>query len=125
MAVLTKASIDDIAFQLNPTTIQLKGGAVWSEIVSPGLENPIKQYSYGSSEEITFEAYLNNKFSDYNVSSMYESLVKFKKSREPVMFKYGAFTGRYIIKEIGLTISSVDKYIKPNEITAQITMAQL
>ena len=125
MAVLTKASIEGIAFQLNPTSIQLKGGAVWSEIVSPGLDNPIKQYSYGSSEEITFEMYLNEKFSNYNVASMYDNLNKFKRLRVPVMFKYGVFTGRYVIKELSMTISSVTKYIKPNEITAQITMAKL
>lgn len=125
MAVLSKASIEDVAFQLNPNTIQQKGGAVWSEIVSPGLTNPIKQYSYGSSEEISFELYLNNSFSTYDVGSMYSNLNKFKVLKESVMFKYGIFTGRYIIKELSMTISRVDKHINPTEITAQITLAKV
>lgn len=124
MAKLTKGSIEGVAFQLNPSTIQEKGGAVWSEIISPGLDNPIKQYSYGSSNELSFELYLNNKFSDYNVGSMYQNLNKFKRLRTPVTFRYGVYTGRYVIKELTMNIDRMNSSLDPTEIKAQIVLAK-
>lgn len=124
MAKLTKGAIEDVTFQLNPTTIQEKGGAVWSEIVSPGLDNPIKQYSYGSSDELTFELYLNDKFSNYNVKSAYDKLKVLKRGRKPITFKYGMYTGKYIIKELSMSIDRVTSSLNPNEIKAQIVLSR-
>lgn len=125
MAKLTKGSIEGIQFQLNPTTIQEKGGgAVWNEIISPGLQNPIKQYSYGNSKELSFELYLNDKFSGYDVGAMYKNLNTLKQSRSPVTFRYGVYTGKYIIKELSMNIDRMNSSLTPNEIKAQIILAE-
>lgn len=124
MASRTKGSIEGIPFQLNPSTIQEKGGAVWSEIVSPGLDNPIKQYSYGSSNELSFEIYLNDKFSNYDVTAMYNNLNKLKRGSTPVTFRYGIYTGKYVIKEISLGVDRMNSSLNPTEIRAQVVLAK-
>lgn len=56
---ITKGKLDNLTFQVNPTTMKFKGGAKWINVDSPSRYSPFWQAGCDLPEVITFDLYFN------------------------------------------------------------------
>lgn len=126
MAKVTKAKLGDITFQLNPTTITHDGGSVWSEVNSPGMSQPIQVYSYGKAETYNFEMYIYTRHKE-SVDAEYivNKLNEYRKSKQSVIFRYGRFVGRVIVRECPFNVEAINKNMTLQELRIPITLVRV
>lgn len=123
MRKVLKGQLGDLKFQLNPTSMAHDGGAVWSEITSPGLATPISSYSYGNSEIYSFELWFNKRHQvKCDVAKAYKTLKTYRNSKTKHVFVYGSIAKNVIVQECSFQIDAWDSKLNVTEFRASISL---
>lgn len=123
MRKIVKGKLGDLKFQLNPTTTNYDGGAVWSQINSPGMSKPIISYSYGKPETFSFELWFNTRhINPVNIQYVFKKLMEYRNSKKPVIFAYGTFVKRVVVLECPISIEALDSKLNLTELKVPVTL---
>jgi hypothetical protein len=123
MRKVTKGRLGELTFQLNPSNMQYDAGGVWAQINSPGMDKPILSYSYGKPRTFTFELWVNKRHeAPVDMAHVFNTLHKYRLSKEPVIFAYGSFVCKVIVLECPFNIEAWSKNLSITEMKIPVTL---
>jgi len=100
------------------------GGAQWNQIFSPGMELPIHQYARGRGKTFKFELYVNSRHNaPLNMADVLTKLMKYRDSKERLLFAYGSFVTYVVIIEAPINIKAWTNNLVITHATIPITLS--